>query len=615
MKTIDDILKRIQPEKLKKITNVLNIRSSVKSKIKDSLLNFSGIYKVISSLDINELRIFKLLYSGNDDISFGEIYKALGIEIDEIEKSVYNMSELALTYIIKNRQLLNKKMDRAHCVEEITKIFNINENIDVAEYLNKAAELLISNNNVKHEDIINDEHSEKIIHSITAKGLIIQAESLFGLFPSKDDEKKINNMVENGLLKIFNIISDKLYTYIGLREDIQCSAAIKYKKKNIQDSTNVNNNFKAISNILKAYDVISSSGLFMTKQDNFRKIDIKRISEAMLEISLPDGKHISADAKAYISMKVLNLLRCLKLEKDIGIISIKNISEKIGDPILMIKSILSKFQENAKHDNEFHRGFIIPNNEGLRNLLSILANVKSIDYNYLRLIFIISSAATHEKLETDFNSFIIYIEEQFELSINIITFLGLCDTIHGKINLSESGKKIHALMNNKKYSKESEAKKSIYISPDFTLMIHRDIDPISLYMIMAFTEIVKEDVVLEAAITKNSIINAKKRGMNIETFISTLQKYAKNDIPQNLEFLLDDWTKQTISINISSPILMHTSHGSFIDEILYSNQLKSLITRISENYAILDKDSIDIVVKFSKKFDAVITMFDDDIMN
>jgi hypothetical protein len=420
-------------------------------------------------------------------------------------------------------------------------------------------------------------------------------------------------MIENGLLKTFNIISDRPCTYIGLKEDILCSAALKYKKKNIPDSTNVSNNFKAITNILKAYDVISSSGLFLTKQDKFRKIDIKRISEAMLEISLIDGKHISGEVRAHISMKVLNLLRCLKIEKDIGIINIKNISEKIGDPILMIKSILSKFQENAKYDIEFQGGFIIPNYSGIRNLLSILANVKSVDYNYLRLIFIISAAANFEKFETDFNSFIVHIEEQFELSINIITVLGLCDAINGKINLSESGKKINALLNNKKYSKESEVKESIYISPDFTLMIHRDIDPVSLYTIMAFTEIVKEDVVLEAAITKNSIINAKKRGMHIETFISTLQRHAKNDMPQNLEFLLDDWTKQTISINISSPILMHTSHGSFIDEILYSNQLKPLITRISENYAILDKDSIDIVVKFSKKFDAVITMFDDDI--
>jgi hypothetical protein len=334
----------------------------------------------------------------------------------------------------------------------------------------------------------------------------------------------------------------------------------------------------------------------------------------MIEISLLDGKHISAELMAHISMKMLNLLKCLKIVKDIGIINIKNISERIGDPVSVIRLILLKFQENAKHDNEFQEGFTIPNYSGIRSILSILTNVKSVDYNYLRLIFIISSASNFKKLETDFNDFVIQIEEQFELSINIITILGLCETINGKVSLSESGKKINAALNNKKYSKEFEAKKSIYISPDFTLMIpFRDIDPVSLYIIMAFTEIVKEDVVLEAAITKSSIINAKKRGMNIETFISSLQKYAKNDIPQNLEFLLDDWTKQTISINISSPILMHTSHGSFIDEILYSNQMKSLITRISEHYAILDKDSIDIVVKFSKKFDAVVTMFDDDI--
>ena len=614
MKTIDDILKRIQPENLTIIANVLNSRSLVKAKIKDSLISFLGINKVISSLSRNELSIFKLLYSGNDDISFGEIQKALSIDIDEIEKSVLNMSELMLTYIIKNRQMLNKKMDRVHCIEEITKIYTINESKDVAEYLNKAAELLISNNNAKHDDNIKDEASIKIIRAITDSGAIIQAENLIELYHSKDDEKKINSMVETGLLKIFNIISDKAYTYIGLKEDMLCSGAAKYKKKNIPDSISVSNNFKAVTNILKAYDVISSSGLFLTKQDKFRKIDIKKISEAMLEISLPDGKNIPAELRAHISMKMLNLLKCLKIEKDIGIINIKNISEKIGDPVSVIKLILSKFQENAKQDNEFQEGFIIPKYSGIKSILSILASVKSVDYNYLRLIFIISSAANFKKLGTDFNDFITHIEEQYELSINMITILGLCDTISGKISLSESGKKTNALLNNKKYNREFEAKESIYISPDFTLMIpYMDIDPVSLYIIMAFTEIVKEDVVLETAITKSSIINAKKRGMNIETFISTLQKYAKNDIPQNLEFLLDDWTKQTISINISSQILMYTSHGSFIDEILYSNQLKSLITRISEHYAILEKDSIDTVVKFSKKFDAVVTMFDDDI--
>jgi hypothetical protein len=112
------------------------------------------------------------------------------------------------------------------------------------------------------------------------------------------------------------------------------------------------------------------------------------------------------------------------------------------------------------------------------------------------------------------------------------------------------------------------------------------------------------------AITKNSIINANKRGMYIERFISTLNKYAKNGIPQNLEFLLKEWTNQTIRIEISRSILIHSSHSTLLDEISYSSISGLILKRISENYAIIAKDSIDEIIKFSKKFDVVINIFE-----
>ena len=40
-----------------------------------------------------------------------------------------------------------------------------------------------------------------------------------------------------------------------------------------------------------------------------------------------------------------------------------------------------------------------------------------------------------------------------------------------------------------------------------------------------------------------------------------------------------------------------------IDEILYSNYAKAVIARISENYCIIKQDSIDDIVKFSKKYE------------
>jgi hypothetical protein len=613
MKTIDDILKRIQPEKQKELAQILNIKTSSEAKIREAMLNFFTLYRIISSFNRDEISIFKILYSGNDGISFGEIQKILSIDLDVIEKSVFNISELMLAYVIKNRQMLNKKMDRIHCIQEVSEIFNIAESTDVTDYLNKAAEILISNNESKPEEIIKDEKSLEIIQSIIEKGCIIQSENLIELYPAKDNEKKINELIEKGYLKIFNIINDKPYVYIGLNEKVLIQGAASYNRKNLSETTNVSNNFKAATNIIKAYDVISSSGLFLTKQSKFRKIDLKKISETMLEICLADGTPLIDEERAFLAMQMLNLLKCLRLDRDIGIISIKHISEKIEDPVLIIKNVLLKIQDGIKPGDEFIGEFLIPHTSGLKSILSILPGVKAIDYDYLKLIFITLCTASHfKKLENDFENFIKGSEELFEQSLNFLTICGLCETVNGKITLSEPGKKINALLQNKKHHKEIEIKKCIYISPDFTLMIpYRDIDPVSLYTIMAFTEILKEDVVLEAAITKISIINAKKRGMNIEKFIQTLKKYAKNDIPQNLEFLLNDWTKQTISINISRPILLHASHGSFIDEILYSSSSKTIMTRISENYAILDKDSIDVVVKFSKKFDAVITIFEE----
>lgn len=613
MKTLDDILKRIQPEKQKDLAQLLNIKTSTEAKIREAMLNFFTLYRIISSFNRDEISIFKVLYSGNDGISFGEIQKILGLDIDVIEKSVLNISGLMLVYVIKNRQMLSKKMDRIHCIQEISDIFRISESSDVIDYLNRTAEFLVLKNDSTAEEVLKDDKSSEIIQAIAERGCIIQSGKLIELFQSKDHEKKINEMIEKGYLKIFNIINDKPYIYIGLNEKILPKAASLYDRKNLPETLHVSNNFKAATNLIKAYDVISSSGLFLTKQSKFRKIDLKKISEAMLEISLADGTILADEERAFISMQMLNLLKCLRLDRDIGIISIKNISEKIEDPVLIIKSILLKIQDGIRPGDEFKGEFIIPQFSGMKSILSILAGIKSVNYDYLKLIFLTLCTGSHfKKLENDLENFISGSEELFDQSLNFLTICGLCDTLNGRITLSEPGKKINAILQNKKHNKEIEIKKCIYISPDFTLMIpYRDIDPVSLYTIMAFTEIQKEDVVIEAAITKISIINAKKRGMNIEKFITTLRKYAKNDIPQNLEFLLNDWTKQTISINISRPILLHASHGSFIDEILYSSSSKTIMTRISENYAILDKDSIDIVVKFSKKFDAVITIFEE----
>jgi hypothetical protein len=50
MKTIDDIIKRIQPEKQKELASFLNIKTISEAKIKEALLNIFTINRLISFL-------------------------------------------------------------------------------------------------------------------------------------------------------------------------------------------------------------------------------------------------------------------------------------------------------------------------------------------------------------------------------------------------------------------------------------------------------------------------------------------------------------------------------------------------------------------------------------
>ncbi|NLV68325.1 MAG: hypothetical protein GXY14_11705, partial [Spirochaetes bacterium] len=390
-------------------------------------------------------------------------------------------------------------------------------------------------------------------------------------------------------------------------------AASLSKKGNLAASLNVNNGYNLTVNLLLAYDVISSSGLFLTKQNKFRKIDLKKISDALLVMRDIKGETAESEDTAMLILTLLHIMNCLKLDRDIGVITLKPVAEFIDDPVLMLKHIAAKLADTRKKDDIFTGSIVIPSFNDLKTLINILGRIKSAELNYLKAAFMTSRLAVTVKKtgDTPAERMADY-TGAFMASLDFLTLCGVSAIQEGIIVITEPGRRLYSMLHGRKHTKETEAVPCIYISPDFTLMIpDRDIDPSSLYLIMAYTEMIRQDVVIEAAITKSSIINASKRGMNFEKFIATLRKYAKNEIPQNLEFLLDDWTRQTISINITRPVLLYSSHPNYIDELMYGAASKAVRERISENHVILNRENIDDVVKFSKKFDVKLNIFEE----
>jgi len=158
-----------------------------------------------------------------------------------------------------------------------------------------------------------------------------------------------------------------------------------------------------------------------------------------------------------------------------------------------------------------------------------------------------------------------------------------------------------------------EAPKTIYINPDFTVMIpSREVSSEIQYHILAHTDIIQDDMIIHARITRQSILKAQQRGMDQDVFLHSLEQYAKNKIPQNLNFQLREWVTKTLRVQIRRAILLHSSDPEFIDEITEGKLKPAIEKRITQHYAIINPDYLDRIIKASHKKEAVISIFEDE---
>ncbi len=138
-----------------------------------------------------------------------------------------------------------------------------------------------------------------------------------------------------------------------------------------------------------------------------------------------------------------------------------------------------------------------------------------------------------------------------------------------------------------------------------------EIPPVDLFHMLSHTETIKNDVMTLVKITKNSIIAAFKRGMTNDAFLDTLQRLSKNNVPQNLSFLISEWTNQTLQIQISDKVLLKANKEIFIEELLHSEFKKAIVEKITPHYAIIKKQYIEDIIKYSNKKEALIQLFID----
>jgi len=610
MKSIDEAIKRLNDQQITSLKKKSGLSISASKSVKN--LTILDLQSILTKLNASELIFLKALYLGSDGLTFSELEKKTGQNINEIEANCNRLVSLLLCYHIKNRQLLTNKMDKVYMIKEIKEIIAPTEDEIFQNQLTKLASLLSRPVKITQAVLTKKSKEYKFIEQVALKGGIITIEDAEKIL-EKHTVATLKTLEEKRYIQVLHSISEELITGIIISPSVYAEIihSLDEKKEN-EDSAN--NFYNLILNLLITYDNISSFGLFLTKQDAIRKIDKKRITDSLLPLKDYKGEVLDEELSADLSLTILNRLKALHFHKDMAHISIKKLKHDFENPHELsgrLLKIITK-KEDTEH---FPNPIGIPDHQSSKLLLQLMLELQSTSIEHLRAVFMLKTGI--EQKNFTINS---YIENEknyldsFSTTLNMGVLMGLYKASSEKVHITDIG--IDTALNLLKTDatpseKEDEGKHNIYINPDFTLLIPPDEIPSrALYNLLSHTDIVSQDVVIHARITQQAIIRAHKRGLNLKIFTNTLRAYAKNEIPQNLEFLLKEWASQTISVAMNYVILMKVNNTAFLDELLYNTVLKDNIERIAPNYAIVNKSQIDDIVRLAREQDAAISLFE-----
>ncbi len=613
MKNLLETFKKISPQKQKELGAILTLSASNTSQIPDKISTVAGIRLVLHSLNRDEMSVLRTVYEKHDGITVGELEKRLGITGQAMEAITSALSDKSLVCVIKNRQLINNRMDRVSGIRELSPFISVANPGEISQLLSEMYSSFRMKNSTKQAGPVDLHEPEKtLLQNILDEGCLIPLDELANVIPKGGLEKAILSLLNAGKISLVQLMHPEYVDIAILEKNTALAVAASREAPTVKTRGPVNNGFMMLLNCMHAYDIISNYGLFFTRQQEFRKTDLKRVADSMVDIHAVDGTIHPAEYCARLCIHLMYRVGSISAAKENVRISLDSLRKEIDSPAELLQRIIKSLNDQVAMHKSFDMGEEIPRFELVREAVGIISEIGPESFEYFHAVimtYLLSRAAPDQIIKERKT-----LRDRSSAVLGFLFMMGITELNEGMISLSSTGMDFaDSLLKKTPQEQPVEAQKSIYINPDFTLVIPlREVSPTSLYILLAHTELEKKDVTIHARITKQSIVRAQKRGMALNEFKNVLHSHAKNVVPQNLSFLVQEWYNQTVSLTITRSVVLKASHPSFLDELIGGRHRISDVIRIADHYAIIKKDDLDEVLRVANKKDVIIRLFEDD---
>ena len=654
MKTLKEELQEISRDKQLNIAEVWSIPQKQVDKrnlIPIFIKFFSDEYYikgVLEKLTPLQVQIYTLIVESKSVLTLGKIARKIKMQPINIEKELAVLKYILLVYQRKNRERITNSLDKYYPFEEISTLLNISENKD-SEKFRLSIKKQIQKNNIKTLDkryvtmvgkkldltqfcleAVKDETFKRIINSLSNKELILIDEAFYngGILEINSariiiDEQKLETEATFKKLDALNLLKDvyyiderfirvltipiELFEYL-VRNPI---FIIEEGIKEHQDQT-VCNQFDFILNMKRLLLYISNKGITLSQSEKVKQSDMKRSEDSLIEIDKNLFREKSQIYQIEVMLPLLKLFKLVNIRKNNVILDTSFEKFINNDPLDLIQNLIQLILESSEK-RLVGADVFLPLDIPFYKKEIFDTCVEIIDQNngaYAK-VMIAQNIRDHVILSPDFKimNFKVQYLQKRGLLISALFYMhlfGLLDVKYPQrwIVFSALGRCIFF----QEELKTNNVENAIYVNPDATVIAMPDkLSFHSLYLLKSFAYLKNFDSIYTFQLTKDSLQEGILLGNNITNFKDFLEKFSKNEIPQNILFSIKEWTSELPVVNIEeSVVLLETSNPKLKEKLLGGLHDKNIVKKdLSPTAIIINKNKIADVMAVANKLEMI----------
>jgi len=662
MSMLNEELLKLEKEQLTRIAEIWKIKkiSQEKKSIIQQLAKAATdeyyLKGILEQLTPVQVKIFAIIIGSKTVLTLGEISRKIRMQPINVENELAVLKHLMLVYQRKNRERITSNMDKYYPYDEIKEIVCIDENKKGEKFrysiTDEINQVLLSQlpasyldhvagkkkTSIKKAEFVKlatgKEYFNKTITELSlgeqflldaafANGGILEIHAARIIMDDMklQQDKTLISLHEKNILKDLYYIDERyvrilvipveLFRYLQINPIFPSTDTIK----EMQPIT-ISNQFDVVLNMKKLLLFIANRGLTLSQSGKIRQADMKRSENSTIDIDL---RLFPEKAQVHLIEVLLPFLKVFDLVdlKDENIILKSNYEEFLKEnPLNVIQRLLEVTPVEAEKrlvGDEVFLPLEIPfyKKPYMDEIYSILKkkpegiSVKVFISELIREWVILSPSFRVK----DFKS--LYLEKRNSIISVLFYFhlFGLLEVEYPKryIRLSELG---YYFFEGKELSTANQSD-GVIINPDASLVAFPDkLSIFGLHVLKSFAELKEFDRVYHFQITRESLQTGLLLGRLKTDLLNFLEEVSKNKLPQNLTYLIEDWSEGLHIVTIEEGVtLLETSDANQMALLLGQIKGKKIIRReLSDTAILIDKEKVAETIETAEKLEMIVKL-------